>query len=229
MPIVEYISTNRCLLGVSTLNKSEFYFQKDQSCDPDLLTVTEPRVMDRRASGAPGPGGDGSSHAPALSQAHRRMSRMELPMMGARRMSYFRRGSVAASLRTDQSGVPAAPIKMQNTYRTEPNDADKFNATKVTKTVTSIMESFLSGEEYEHHKCSKLAQSLTDVIKARVREMHFPRYKIVCDVILGQNTDQGVHCTSRCVWNTSTDNYACATYKNNSIFAIAMVYGTYFE
>jgi len=175
-----------------------------------------------------------SGPVPSLSQPHRRMSRADFGghMVPGRRMSIMnlRRGSVANSLRTDQSQLsrPYA-VKLENTYRLEPKDGDKFNVAKVETAVKSILESFLVGETYEPVKCGQLSRNLADVIKTRVKEMHFPRYKIVSHVIVGQKADQNLLNASRCVWNTSTDTMAVVAYEKGDIFTIATVYGLYYE
>ena len=55
------------------------------------------------------------------------------------------------------------------------------------------------------------------------------RYKLVVQVTLGQMKDQGVRITSRCLWDTQTDNYASIDYKNEFIWGSAMVFGLYAE
>ena len=49
-----------------------------------------------------------------------------------------------------------------------------------------------------------------------------PRYKIVCQVTLGQRKDQGMRFCSRCLWDTNTDNYATASFKNVRVPAHSM-------
>ena len=191
-----------------------------------------PRYGGRTMSVSTGSGDHAPHVGPALGPPHRRTSRMDslVPgMPGAnRRMSMYRRGSVAASMRTDNT-VLQIPVKLQNTYKLGPEDNEKFSSDKVEKALKSILESFLVDEEYEARKCASMVQNLSDVIKARVKDMHFPRYKIVCNVMIGQNTGQGVRSASRALWETKTDNFACASYQNSSLFAIAMVHGIYFE
>ena len=92
-----------------------------------------------------------------------------------------------------------------------------------------ILESYLEGEEYNANRCGQLTQNLTDVIETRIKEMHFPRYKLVCHVVIGNKLNQWVRCVSRCLWDKSTDLSATATYENQSLFAVATVYGLYFE
>jgi len=93
----------------------------------------------------------------------------------------------------------------------------------------SLLESFLDGELYEARKCTQIAQNLTDVINGRMKELSLPRYKFVSHVMIGQNPGQSVSFASRSVWNTTTDNFASATYRNGSLFAVATVFAVYFE
>ena len=57
---------------------------------------------------------------------------------------------------------------------------------------------------------------------------HMPRYKIVCQVTLGQRKDQGMRFCSRCLWDTNTDNYATASFKNVRVPVLSMCYITCF-
>ena len=45
-----------------------------------------------------------------------------------------------------------------------------------------------------------------------------PRYKIIVQVTVGQVKDQGVRVCSRCLWDTSVDNYASTNFENVSHF-----------
>ena len=134
------------------------------------------------------------------------------------------------STSTNQRGkeyVP--PVKLENTYRMEPYANNRFGCGKVRETVKGILESYLSGEEYEKDKCPTLTRDISQMIKQRVREMNFERYKIVVTVVMGENTGQGCELASRFLWNTNTDNYEAITYKNKTLFAVASVYGVYYE
>ena len=79
----------------------------------------------------------------------------------------------------------------------------------------SVLESFLDGELYEVGKCSQLAVQLSDIIKARTKDLPLPRYKLVVSVVVGQNTGQGVNCVSRSLWNhgqNTTRNVRCVSW-----------------
>ena len=72
-------------------------------------------------------------------------------------------------------------------------------------------------------------KSLSDVIKSRVKEMNFPRYKIICNVVIGQRQHQAIRFASRCLWNSNLVSCASASYENSTLFAIATVYGLYYD
>ena len=75
-----------------------------------------------------------------------------------------------------------------------------------------------------------LSMSIADKIRTAVKEtLNVARYKIVVQVTIGQLKDQAVRITSRCLWDTQTDNYASIDYKNDHVWASAMVFGLYAE
>ncbi len=41
-----------------------------------------------------------------------------------------------------------------------------------------------------------------------------PRYKFACQTVIGEDDGQSVRVTSRCLWDTRTDNSASAVWKN---------------
>ncbi|XP_072130739.1 dynein light chain Tctex-type 5 [Mobula birostris] len=124
---------------------------------------------------------------------------------------------------------PIREVSYENTYKVQPDEGCKFNATKVQKILEAILPSYLADNKYNPVTSVQLVQSLTDHIRLKVKDINAPRYKLVCNVVLGQLNDQGMQIVSRCLWDTSTDNYVTATFKNSSLFAVATVYGLYFE
>ena len=161
----------------------------------------------------------------------RRISKLE-PRTSLQ-MGYSSRRPSQASRRTSVSYSSQGtkqliiPIKLQNTYRIKPQN--KFNSNSVEKIMKGVLESYLDGEVYEPKMCANLAQNLSEVIKSRVKDLGFMRYKLVCNVIIGENSDQDMRMVSRCLWNAETDSYAEAHYSKGKLYAVASVYATYFE
>jgi len=190
------------------------------------------RVSDSdEGTGGGGGGGGVGGGLSLLTAPHRRMSRISdvaIAQLAARRISQARRASVA-SLRSTDNSSQKPPVKLQNTYKVGPNEDEKFNRCTVQNKLANILESFLAGEKYDEKKSPIMARNLTEVIRGRMRELAFPRYKIVVNVMIGHNNGQGMNCSSKFLWDDKNDNFATATYKGGNLFAIASVYGLFFE
>ena len=161
----------------------------------------------------------------------RRMSRFEprpSVQYGGRRMSQISRSSVTGSSLAHKH-IGLFPVKLQNTYRLEPDTGESFKSSAVRAIIQEVLDECLEGEKYNSTQCRNISQMLTDLIKTRVKDLGFCRYKYIVTVTLGQDTNQGVHVVSRCLWNKDTDNYAEATFNKNGIYAVAAVYACYFE
>ncbi|XP_064628887.1 dynein light chain Tctex-type 5-like isoform X2 [Lineus longissimus] len=140
-------------------------------------------------------------------------------------ISMMRRMSIKPKLEEP----PQPKFLYENTFRMDPQDDTKFQPHRVEPIVDSVFKMYLDDQDYDQKICSTLACDLAQIIKNRVKDLEFPRYRIVCNVMIGQKKDQGIEASSRCVWDQKQDNYACVYYQNPSIFAVAMVHGVYFE
>jgi len=75
-----------------------------------------------------------------------------------------------------------------------------------------------------------LSKEIADNIKTAVRsKLNLKRYKLVVQVTIVQNKDQGIHVASRCLWNEKTDGYASCQFKDEKITASALIFGIYAE
>ena len=55
------------------------------------------------------------------------------------------------------------------------------------------------------------------------------RFKVVVMVMIGGNEGQGARVASRCLWYPQVDRFAHYEYHNESLFAVGIVYGVYYE
>lgn len=119
-------------------------------------------------------------------------------------------------------------LRYENTYRLEPKK--KFETSKVKALVDEVLEKHLkSEEEYNHKHLEQQAKTLAHMIREKVKSFKYERYKIVCSVTIGQLKEQGLRMGSRCCWDPKWDTYATGTYKNKTLFAVATVWGVYYE
>ncbi|NXO92280.1 TC1D4 protein, partial [Certhia brachydactyla] len=198
----------------------------DSTEGPSLRTT-------RRGSQAPARGTEDSKPPPLLSRRNSILSRRSSFGMapGSRRPSIG--GPWMLHRRVSFSGLPIfQPIlktRLENTYRIGPDKGCKFDAERVQRVLEGTLACALGTTVYSPQGSAPLAQSLTELLQNQAKEVVPPRYKLVCHVVLGQQSQQGLVVASRGLWNTETDSFASATFSNASLFAVATVYGVYFE
>jgi len=98
---------------------------------------------------------------------------------------------------------------------------------------TALLEQ-LKGRKYVAADCKWLTQDLAadllERVKSDQRDAGVRRYKFVTVVNIGSVTEHpDVQLASRCLWGPNTDGFASASYRNDSLFAVATVYAVYHE
>ncbi|KAJ7332798.1 hypothetical protein JRQ81_014978 [Phrynocephalus forsythii] len=135
--------------------------------------------------------------------------------------------------RVSFSGLPLfEPVRethYENTYKTHPDEDCKFNSSQVQQLLETVLANYLGDVKYNPANGGPSVQNLSDMIRNKVKDITPLRYKLVCNVFLGQKANQGLHIASRSLWDVENDNFASATFTNSSIFAVATVHGLYFE
>ncbi|NXN85140.1 TC1D4 protein, partial [Bombycilla garrulus] len=185
----------------------------------------------RRGSQPPAPArGTEDGKAPALlSRRNSILSRRSSFGMGPA----SRRPSWMLHRRVSFSGLPIfQPIlktRLENTYRLGPDKGCKFHAGRVRRVLEGTLACALGTAVYNPQGSAPLAQSLTELLQNQAKAVVPPRYKLVCHVVLGQQGQQSLLVASRGLWDPETDSFASATFSNASLFAVATVYGVYFE
>lgn len=118
---------------------------------------------------------------------------------------------------------------MENTYRMGPEEGCRFSAGRTKQITQATLDRYLEGVCYSPDSCSQLCQMLSDLVLSKLKDVNPPRYKLVCQLVVGQSGKQGVRVASRSLLNVDTDNYTSAVFQNQSLFAVAIVHGVYFE
>merc|ERR1719230_1283129 len=107
----------------------------------------------------------------------------------------------------------------ENTYIMAPKDDEKFMPSKVTAVIDKVMNEYLRDKEYNVEDAKIWTLELSNDIKAAVKELSIPRYKIIVQVVIGEQGSQGVRVASKFLWDVNSDNWASYTFQNNSLFA----------
>uniref|UniRef100_A0A8C5INL2 Tctex1 domain containing 4 n=1 Tax=Junco hyemalis TaxID=40217 RepID=A0A8C5INL2_JUNHY len=188
-----------------------------------------PRGGSQQAPAAPARGPEDSKAPPLLSRRNSILSRRSSFGMGPG----SRRPSWMLHRRVSFSGLPIfQPIlktRLENTYRIGPDKGCRFDVERVQRVLEGTLACALGSTVYSAQGSAPLALSLTELLHSQAKEVVPPRYKLVCHVVLGQQGQQSLLVASRGLWDPETDSFASATFSNASIFAVATVYGVYFE
>lgn len=56
-----------------------------------------------------------------------------------------------------------------------------------------------------------------------------PRYKFIFQATMGENHNQMIRNASRCLWDSTTDNCASASWTNGRVYAVATCFALYYE
>lgn len=116
-------------------------------------------------------------------------------------------------------------------YKTAPDHI--FPELSIESDIGKILEIRLNGMKYSPVMCKEISKSLAEEIKKEVqRRYELKRYKLICVVNIGEMkplSSGSVRFGSRCLWNTMFDNFASSFYQNTQVFAVAALYGVYYD
>lgn len=115
-----------------------------------------------------------------------------------------------------------------DTYHIRPNHQQKFRSAVVKECIREIVRERLSGVQYNPEEVPELTRSLADSVKDKVKNSGFDKYKLVVQVVIGEQRGQGVKMSSRCFWDADTDSYAEDVFMNDSLFCVVAVFGSYY-
>ncbi|XP_064606974.1 uncharacterized protein LOC135471613 [Liolophura sinensis] len=118
-------------------------------------------------------------------------------------------------------------FQKEPTYRLEPRK--KFCSGTVRSIIKATLDGRLEGFHYSAQHGAVLSKLLSEEIKDKVKALSLDRYKIVCQVAIGEKAGQCAIVTSRCVWDPNFDNSATYTFETPSVYCTATVFGVYSE
>ncbi|KAJ3334345.1 Transcription factor iws1 [Blyttiomyces sp. JEL0837] len=115
---------------------------------------------------------------------------------------------------------PTNALVYENTYKLKPDR--KFKSEIVHRIAEEVLANTLTKVKYDAEKTPELSKVIANQILEAVKKQDFDRYKLVVDVTIGEFKGQGIKVASRALWDTTTDSYASASFRNASLFAVAI-------
>ncbi|TRZ04250.1 hypothetical protein DNTS_029934 [Danionella cerebrum] len=124
---------------------------------------------------------------------------------------------------------PIQEVHVENNYRMGPEPGGHFSPRRTQQILQATLDSCLEGVCYSPDSCGQLCQMLADLVLSKLKDVNPPRYKVVCQVVVGQSGEHSMRVASRSLLNSETDNYTSSVFHNHSLYAVALVHGIYFE
>ncbi|XP_051874759.1 dynein light chain Tctex-type protein 2B [Pristis pectinata] len=115
----------------------------------------------------------------------------------------------------------------ENSYSIRPAAQHRFKPAIVKGKINTVLKEELTNKFYDPEEVPILTRKIAETIKAQVKECAFERYKLVVQVVIGEQRGEGVKMAARCFWDADTDNFAQAVYMNDSLFCVAAAFGCY--
>ncbi|KAG8183946.1 hypothetical protein JTE90_006871 [Oedothorax gibbosus] len=113
-----------------------------------------------------------------------------------------------------------------NTYQLEPSV--EVRPQKIKSVAERVLKEHLKDMEgYNTTQTRDAAMRISATIRDELRRSGLDRYRIVCQVTIGESRDQDVAATFLCLWRHEFDHYATATYEGPGFFATAAVFVVY--
>ncbi|KAL1777261.1 hypothetical protein HispidOSU_026506 [Sigmodon hispidus] len=127
----------------------------------------------------------------------------------------------------DEDKASRLTVRMENTYQLGPTK--HFPVATVNRILKDALTAYLQEAEYDPEFCREMTKTVSEVIKAQVKELMIPRYKLIVTVYIGQRDGQSILIGSRCLWDPKSDTVSSYALQNSTLFALANVYAVYFE
>ncbi|KAM6161162.1 dynein light chain Tctex-type protein 2B [Erethizon dorsatum] len=116
----------------------------------------------------------------------------------------------------------------ENTYILRPIFQQRFRPAVVKDCIHTVLKEELANAEYSAEETPQLTKHLSENIKDKLKEMGFDRYKMVVQVVIGEQRGEGVFMAARCFWDADTDNYTHDVFMNDSLFCVVAAFGCFY-
>ncbi|KAM9183966.1 dynein light chain Tctex-type protein 2B isoform 1-T2 [Mergus octosetaceus] len=113
-------------------------------------------------------------------------------------------------------------------HRLRPGLRPRFKSSTVKECIHAILKEKLADAQYVPEEVPQLTKSLSEIIKDRLKEEGFDRYKMVVQVVIGEQRGEGMNMAARCFWDADTDSYAHDVFVNDSLFCVVAAFGCFY-
>ncbi|OHT03555.1 Tctex-1 family protein [Tritrichomonas foetus] len=108
-----------------------------------------------------------------------------------------------------------------------PSFNNKFKVLQAQEIIKEQLAESLAKHSYIPEAVSQTTRDIVEQLKARLKKVLPPNYKLIVQVLIGEQRGQGIAMGFRGFWDNDTDNYARETFSNNTVFAVGICYALY--
>ncbi|KAJ3018037.1 UNVERIFIED_CONTAM: Tctex1 domain-containing protein 3 [Siphonaria sp. JEL0065] len=172
--------------------------------------------MSERGGSADAPGSASTSRGGPLTKGNSKSDLVSPPSAGPAAVGLG--GAPSTPAQADSTPLTNAQV-YENTYKMKPDR--KFQSEPVRRIAEEILQATLKKAKYDPDKVATLSAKIGNDILTAVKKLEYDRYKIVVDVTIGEFKGQGIRVASRSLWDTSTDTYTSASFRNVSVVLVS--------
>ncbi|ERE76379.1 tctex1 domain-containing protein 2 [Cricetulus griseus] len=107
-------------------------------------------------------------------------------------------------------------------------EKQRFRPSVVKDCIHAVLKEELASAEYSPDEMPHLTKHLSETIKDKLKELGYDRYKMVVQVVIGEQRGEGVFMAARCFWDADTDNYTHDVFMNDSLFCVVAAFGCFY-
>ncbi|XP_078245133.1 dynein light chain Tctex-type protein 2B [Pogona vitticeps] len=104
----------------------------------------------------------------------------------------------ASSSLIRSSSKPSSGVLSARAYHLRPAFQHKFRSSMGKECIHEVLKEMLTNVQYTPEEIPPLTKLLSETIRDRLKEKGFHRYKIVVQVVIGEQRGEGVNMAARC-------------------------------
>jgi hypothetical protein len=120
-------------------------------------------------------------------------------------------------------------VRLENTYKMEPDDDHKVDLVRIRRITSNIIGATIAGYKYDGSHAKEFTAILADRMRNQMKQLPYPRYKIVVQVSIGQKKGQALRVASRCLWDLKWDRHITITKETSDAYVNVTIFFVYTE
>jgi hypothetical protein len=92
-----------------------------------------------------------------------------------------------------------------------------------------VIETAIADYKYDANQAKQFSVALAERVRNHMKQLPFPRYKIVIQVSIGQKKGQDLRITSRCIWDVQWDRHITITKETSDAYVTVTLFYIYTE